>query len=172
MSRRFRHLKTIRKPNGRVYYYLRHPVTKRLIPLPANLPNTSEEFAQAYDIALEFEVTDRRKIEVLLGKCLKAALNRSKSLGRTADLDLEFLKQLLVKQGFSCAISGIQFEAKPSLKRINPYRPSIDRIDCSVGYLKTNVRLVLAAVNLGMSDFGEDVYRDICSAVAGNVNRT
>ncbi len=172
MGRRFRHLKTIRKPNGRVYNYLRHPTTKRLIPLPANLPIDSETFAQAYDIAFEFEVTDRRQIEFVLSKCLKAALSRSKSLGRPCDLDIDFLKQMMAKQNYLCAISGIPFEAKPSRKRINPYRPSIDRIDSSVGYLRTNVRIVLAAVNLGMSDFGEQVYREICDAVASNANRT
>lgn len=42
--------------------------------------------------------------------------------------------------------------------KINPYSPSLDRIDTSRGYTKDNVRLVVYAVNIMLMDWGESIF--------------
>jgi hypothetical protein len=46
----------------------------------------------------------------------------------------------------------------------HPYAPSLDRIECSKGYTASNTRLVCVAVNFGMNEWGEDVYRELAKA--------
>jgi hypothetical protein len=48
--------------------------------------------------------------------------------------------------------------------KTNPFAPSIDRINPSIGYTKDNIRLVCASVNFALNEFGEDIFRKICKA--------
>lgn len=60
----------------------------------------------------------------------------------------------------ACAISGVAFSTwKPASAFRSPWVPSLDRIDPSKGYTPDNTRLVCAAVNLAMNEWGEDVVR-------------
>ena len=73
----------------------------------------------------------------------------------------------LERQEYKCAISGIKFRAETkSTSYRSPFRPSIDRITPSGGYVPGNVRLVLVAVNVALSDFGDDTFYRIVDAVA------
>jgi hypothetical protein len=60
-------------------------------------------------------------------------------------LTWEYLMNLWKSQNGLCAISAIPL--KPRKGRINPYTPSLDRIDNKAGYAKGNVRWVLLGVN-------------------------
>jgi hypothetical protein len=64
-----------------------------------------------------------------------------------------------------CEITGIPFRRGDDEKA---YSPSLDRIRAGGLYSAANCRLVLLAVNVAMSDWGEDVFRDICAAFAAN----
>lgn len=44
--------------------------------------------------------------------------------------------------------------------------PSIDRIDTTRGYTPDNVRLVCAAVNLALNQFGEGIFFRIVTSTA------
>ena len=76
---------------------------------------------------------------------------------KASEVDEAFLQQLLEKQQNRCALSGVQFDAT--------YRPSVDRIDSSIGYLKTNVQLVLDEVNRMKTNLALDVFLTRCRQV-------
>ena len=46
----------------------------------------------------------------------------------------------------------------------HPFEPSLDRINCAEGYSASNTRLVCVAVNFGMNEWGEEVYRELARA--------
>ena len=82
------------------------------------------------------------------------------------DLSREFLDKLL---GECCALSGVPFifERGGNTTFMNPYAPTLDRIDSNVGYMQSNVHWVLAAVNfaknqMSLDDF-KSVWKDITS---------
>lgn len=65
-----------------------------------------------------------------------------------------------------CEYTRIPF----SLTRIKgatsrPWAPSIDRIDCGIGYEFSNCRMVCNAVNIALSQFGSKVLKRIARAV-------
>jgi capsid protein len=85
--------------------------------------------------------------------------------GWSERLSLDELTQLMIKSGGKCAITGIPFN-RVADKR-DPYAISIDRVDSSKGYSAGNARLVLLAVNLAMSHWGEVALIRISKAIAG-----
>jgi hypothetical protein len=72
------------------------------------------------------------------------------------DLSPEDIVSVYHQQNSRCVVTGIQFtpviEGK-NRKQTNPYTAfSIDRIDCSKGYCKGNIRLVTNVVNIARRD--------------------
>jgi hypothetical protein len=62
-----------------------------------------------------------------------------------------------------CELTGIEFNRNFNKKSYrNPYKPSIDRIDSKGTYEDNNVRIVLGCVNNMLSDYGTDVFDQIC----------
>lgn len=43
-------------------------------------------------------------------------------------------------------------------RHLNPFAPSLDRINCGGGYTKDNTRIVCVAVNVAINTFGDDVF--------------
>jgi len=72
----------------------------------------------------------------------------------------ELLNLMLQSKG-KCAITGIDFFRAPTTER-HPFAISIDRINSKEGYQLNNCRLVLLAVNLGMCQWGDDAFMEIC----------
>lgn len=61
------------------------------------------------------------------------------------NISVDFLLQLVEKQGMACAVTRIPFRrATPATAA---WGPSLDRIDPKGGYVPSNVRVVLFAVN-------------------------
>lgn len=90
---------------------------------------------------------------------------RCVGMQREFDLSQEWLIAELERCDYRCTLTGIPFQAdRIDGKRVNPFAPSIDRIDTSRGYTPNNVRLVLTSVNLALSDFGLDHFDEICRA--------
>lgn len=107
------------------------------------------------------EATFTRAIERAIAQCRQ----RSYSKKRAFDIDAHWVRDQIAKQNCSCAITGIPFALSEPGKR-NPYAPSLDRINSRKGYTKDNVRVVLHAVNLALSDWGDEVFTRVCMAVA------
>jgi len=89
---------------------------------------------------------------------------RDKKAGRTCQLKINDIEFVLRISNGRCAVTGIPFDfSKTGECKRAPYQPSIDRIDNSKGYTPENIRLVCLAVNIAMSDWGEEVFSSICS---------
>ncbi|HRP26364.1 hypothetical protein [Thauera sp.] len=156
---------------GRTYYYRR--VGNGLIPLP---PPDDPSFQVAYERASVAAAAATKGKRVAEGPflwewtrfkaTLMECLRRSRERGHEFDIDLDYVADLVSQNGGRCALSGLLFDLKREGGKRNPFRPSIDRIDSSRGYVRGNVRVVLAAVNNALSDYGDDVYLEICRAVA------
>jgi hypothetical protein len=92
-----------------------------------------------------------RRITNVLVQCQQRAIG----LRREFDLTEDWLIGEFERQDYRCALTGIPFQAgRTGGSRINPYAPSLDRIDCARGYTKDNVRVILASVNVALNNFG------------------
>ena len=113
-------------------------------------------FEQIYSL----EDTNNNWLSVMYRKARYRALRRDMEFTITFDE----LRDLITENNGKCALSDIVFsDENPSESRISPYRPSIDRIDSKKGYTKENCRIICAALNLALMDFGEDVFAKISS---------
>jgi hypothetical protein len=78
---------------------------------------------------------------------------------------------MLTEQGRRCAVSGLDFSFKeyPDTVR-HPFGPSIDRKCSSGGYDPNNVRLVCAAANIGLGQWGDEVFLPIARGAVDTAN--
>jgi hypothetical protein len=87
------------------------------------------------------------------------------------DLDLEYLKQLWEDQGGICPFTKEKMILRTHTNtqdKLTPYHASLDRIDCSKGYLKGNVRYVSVIANYARNNFSDIELLDFCKRVANN----
>lgn len=106
-------------------------------------------------------------IDDILDELFVSAKKRARHDGRDFSIARAELTEIAIRQGWRCAVSGIEFShAKDEKHFRSPWRPSLDRIDASRGYAVGNVRLVLVAVNIAMGEWGERVFTEIARAVA------
>ncbi len=76
-------------------------------------------------------------------------------------ITIEYINDLLEKQNFKCALSGIDIW----LKSNQNWTASLDRIDSSKGYTKDNVQWVHKDINKIKSDFSDIYFIELCSKV-------
>lgn len=82
------------------------------------------------------------------------------------NLSIEDLYDLLIKQEFKCALTGI----KLNVLHIQPgdSNASIDRIDSNKGYVKDNIQWVIKDVNKMKNDLNQDYFIHMCKLIAQN----
>jgi len=88
-------------------------------------------------------------------------------------LDVNYLMTLYTQQSGRCAISGVQMTHIFGAGR-QPTNASIDRINCQLGYIKGNVRLVCSIVNTMRSDLDDEELVEWARLILNNqrmVNR-
>lgn len=118
-----------------------------------------------------FGSTVARKAIDLLPSFKNRLLQHARVSGKTRGIPFSLTKDELEAiwkrcEGY-CEVSGLPFSLDFSeAHKRRPYAPSIDRRDSAKGYHAANCRLVCAAVNVAMNDFGEDILWEIaCSMV-------
>lgn len=89
---------------------------------------------------------------------------RARKQGVVCDIDADFLKTLLEKQGGLCAISRTPLTFFKGQGHI-PTNASVDRIDPSKGYIKENVQLVAHQVNMMKSNLSIEELMGWCEAI-------
>jgi hypothetical protein len=101
---------------------------------------------------------EARITELLVTTRLRAEEN-----GLEFNLDAEWFRTRL---SGVCELTGLPFDLEPGRRRgrFNPYAPSIDRIIAGSHYTKTNCRMVVMAINVGMNFWGEEIYKHVASA--------
>ena len=174
-KKRIAHVVVERSRHGRATYYYRKGRGPR-IRLPDNYGEPSfwaaVKQAECGELPArlpyrKFYTFDRRRkgnVGQAIERSLKGAARRAKNRGYMFDLDFEWVVEQIERQDFRCALSGIAFFCDDSRAGArNPYAPSLDRIDCSRGYSRDNVRVILFGLNIMLSNWGEDVFRRVAS---------
>jgi hypothetical protein len=66
-----------------------------------------------------------------------------------------------------CAVTGMKFsQDKGDEHSRRAFAPSIDRINCNLGYTPGNCRMVCVITNIALSDWGEGVFRQMVISYA------
>lgn len=156
-----------RMRSGVEYFYYRHSDGVQT-PLGKSLPDALKRYkeADAREVSLGSWVTERlrRNIEYHVVTMERAARSRAKRFGLEYELEASRLMEMIESAGFVCSYSGHRFSMEKGTSRVRPWVPSIDRKNASGGYTYDNIRIVCAAVNLAINDFGEDVLADLFHA--------
>lgn len=100
-------------------------------------------------------------------KRLYAINYRNKRLG-APPLHEEQLQRAYARSHGRCELTGIKFSFSPYGGKRAPFAPSFDRIDASKPYTPSNIRVVCFAVNVALNQWGEDVFRSICTSYLGH----
>lgn len=99
-------------------------------------------------------------------------LLKSRATRRNLDFNLngEYLWQLFINQNRKCALSGMDIKMPKTwgAKTKTDMTASIDRIDCSKGYIKGNVQWVHKTVNYMRMDLEISEFIQICKKVANH----
>lgn len=104
----------------------------------------------------------------LLSKCEKNA-NSRKYISVNKDcvkseinITEEYLNELYEIQGRKCYYSGVSFS--------KDYRPSVDRIDSSKGYIKGNVVICEDKINIMKSNLSIEEFKERIMNIYNNLN--
>lgn len=91
------------------------------------------------------------------------ATAKSNSARRNRDFDIteEFILELFEKQNGLCYWYGVPLI--PSIETRFPQKPSLDRLDCNLGYVKENVVLSCMAANIGRSNCDASTFKNFCN---------
>lgn len=85
------------------------------------------------------------------------------------ELSVQTIYDLLREANDQCAVSGIEMVYLPKegdeTWHRRPLSPSIDRIDNGQGYTPSNIRIVCACVNIGINEWGLELFQQVCRAV-------
>ena len=109
------------------------------------------------------------KVQKQAYKAASAAIARAKKNRLKCDEEWMLKSHLLIaEQGYVCKMTGIKFDVdfKTEGAGGTHLAPSPDRVDPKEGYVPGNVRWVLWAVNRGKGEMDENLYVEICQAVA------
>lgn len=95
--------------------------------------------------------------------------SRSTGKGRECSFTAAQLADIMRRSRGRCEVTGLPFQVhKPDDARARPFFHSLDRRDSLRGYVDGNCRLVCYAVNLAMSNWGEEVFAQIATGYIVN----
>lgn len=90
----------------------------------------------------------------------------AKARGISFSLTEKDVYRMIVAANGKCQVTGVPFELEGKRGQTRrPYFPSIDRIDSKRGYTKANTRIVIAAANLAMNEWGESVLHKMAQSM-------
>jgi AP2 domain len=93
-----------------------------------------------------------------------STMDQAKVRNHVWDIDEEYALDVLVKQNYRCALTGITL-------RFTPRNASLDRIDSRLGYCKGNVQWVHKHINMMKYKYSQDYFVRMCNLVANNFRR-
>lgn len=105
---------------------------------------------------------------IYLKSLIRGILKDPKRISKGFNLDYTFIIELYNKQNKKCAITGIEMT---TLKGKGLYfsNVSIDRIDPTIGYLKSNVQLVCFWANQAKSNLDNTQFKKMISLTYFNL---
>ena len=98
-------------------------------------------------------------------KLIAAAKFRANKQGVNFDIDLDYMMELYTGK---CQVTGRVFDFNSYNKpgQVNPNAPSIDRIIPALGYTKGNVRLITYHLNVAISEYGLEMFKQLANEPA------
>ena len=105
--------------------------------------------------------------KVCIDSIYMACKCRAKKSNMFFDISKDYLKYLIEKQNWKCAISGIKMTHYRNNKRCYT-NLSVDRIDSNKGYTKDNIQIVCWIVNMMKSDMNMKYFLYICDNIIKN----
>ena len=93
-------------------------------------------------------------------KLISSSKRRSEKKGYKFNLNDEWFKEKLKDQDNKCLLTDIKFDFGTGSNEYhrNPFAPSIDRIDSSLGYVKSNCRIVISFINIAINEYPDDLF--------------
>jgi len=153
-----------RKRGSGVYYYLSRSDGNRRVEVP--LGNALAQALTEYHLVTHHTKRPIIDIVATAGELYRRARKGARQRAIQFDLTLADVERLLVQSDKRCMLTGIPFDlARTDGVRRRLWAPSIDRIKCDLGYAVGNVRVIAVAVNVAMSDFGEEFLLRIAHAL-------
>lgn len=116
-------------------------------------------------------LVDRVHVANWPAEIFQQAKRRATVKGIKFTITVEDIKQLALKCQGCCMLTGIPFRFdKLQMGRCHkrPFVPSIDRIDSKAGYSRKNIRIVCAAVNAALGEWGDSVFSIVAHAYVTN----
>ena len=90
---------------------------------------------------------------------------RARNTKKDFDITIEYIWNIFIKQNKKCYFSGIPLQFR-SISYYSDGTASLDRIDCSKGYVEGNVRWVHKTINKMRQAYDDNVFIDFCKNVA------
>lgn len=111
-------------------------------------------------------------LEKLLKLRVRTCYGRSCKKGIEFDITYEDLKEIYDKQHGNCYYSGIKMEIAIKGNVNNTNTLSVDRIDSSKGYVKTNIVLCCDSVNTMKMKLNTNDFLDVCKKIVNHSLRS
>jgi len=97
-----------------------------------------------------------------LYRMIERARLRAKKKNLPISIPIDELRKIVARCRGYCEVSG------HALEDSGPFRPSLDRIDCSKGYTPDNVRITCLIANTAMLHYGESALAELAISYCRN----
>lgn len=102
--------------------------------------------------------------QAVASRLCRRAKSSAKEKGREYSLTTGFVLDMLRRQQFKCAVTGLPLRL-PQHNR-DPWAPSIDQIKPGEGYREDNIRVVSMLANLAMNTWGSEPLLELVSRLS------
>lgn len=130
-----------------------------------------ERYQKYREDYLARNTANRTTVAGKLTELYRAARSRAQSKNLEFTITTEWVFNQLEKQNRKCAITQLPFTAEINQngeRFYAPFNPSLDRINCALGYTPENTRIVCTIVNLALNKFGDEIFDTMCRAYVTN----
>lgn len=109
--------------------------------------------------------TYRTTVPGRANRLINNAKDRAKRRNIEFNITAQWVENKLIL-GF-CELTGLAFDLSISKNtKDNPFAPSLDRIDSSMGYTENNTRVILWSVNRALGQEGFEILRPVFKKLA------
>lgn len=110
---------------------------------------------------------DRARFWLYCQRTANAARHRSRAKSLPYDIDAHAIDELLVSQGWRCAVSNLPLIPSAQNKSgRHPFGPSLDRIVPHLGYARGNVRVICNMANFAINEWGIEALHKFVEAMS------
>lgn len=160
----------------RAAYYFQRGDFRVPVPPPTD-PGFPDAYREAYakmeasphfldQWAGQGEIIENNRLDGYFRVRQQAAKQRAKMAGREFTLPLHWAADQYIAQRGQCALSGVTM--RPAEGLMDPFCPTIDRIDSAIGYTPENCHLVALQVNLAKNKMSTEDFIRMCRRVSAH----